>query len=75
MFYNFVYNIMILIAIFYSFHSAPGGTLVQDGGKLCRTDTCLFGGPDTMEHVKGWEQVRIKRHFYSEIVMINQLFF
>ena len=36
---------------------APGGTLVQDG-KSCRTETCLFGGPDSMEHVKGWEQVR-----------------
>lgn len=32
--------------------------MVQDGGdKKCRTDTCLFGGPDTMEHIKGWEQV------------------
>ena len=27
-------------------------------GKLCRTETCLFGGPDdSMEHLKSWEQV------------------
>lgn len=40
------------------FSLAPGGTIVQDGvGKSCRTETCLFCGPDTIEHIKGWEQV------------------
>jgi len=56
---------------------APGGTLVQDGpGKLCKTETCLFGGPDTMEHVKGWEQVFTKlmrRYKYLEKLLEEEM--
>ncbi len=52
------HNFPISILCIY-FQLAPGGTLIQDAGtgKSCRTETCLFGGPDSMEHVKGWEQV------------------
>lgn len=54
---------------------APGGTLVQDAGpgKNSRTETCLFGGPATMEHVKGWEQV----HFVKEscFELFHKMFF
>jgi hypothetical protein len=57
---------------------APGGTLVQDSpGKLCRTETCLFGGPaDSMEHLKGWEQVFTKlmrRYKYLEKMLEEEM--
>lgn len=56
---------------------APGGTIVQDGvGKSCRTETCLFSGPDTIEHIKGWEQVftkLIRRYKYLEKMLEEEM--
>lgn len=56
---------------------APGGTIVQDGvGKSCRTETCLFCGPDTIEHIKGWEQVftkLIRRYKYLEKMLEEEM--
>jgi len=57
---------------------APGGTVVQETpGKLCRTETCLFGGPDdSMEHLKSWEQVFTKlmrRYKYLEKMLDEEM--
>jgi len=57
---------------------APGGSLVQDvPGKVCHTKTCLFGGPaDSMEHLKGWEQVFTKlmrRYKYLEKMLEEEM--
>ena len=55
--------------------TAPGGTVVQETpGKLCRTETCLFGGPeDSMEHLKSWEQVSLNDSNVYNGTFINWL--
>jgi len=57
---------------------APGGSVLQDTpGKLCRTESCLFGGPpDSMEHLKGWENVFTKlmrRYKYLEKMLEEEM--
>ena len=57
---------------------APGGTIIQDtASKLCRTKTCLFGGPpDCAEHLKSWEQVFTKlmrRYKYLEKMLDEEV--
>lgn len=46
-------------------------------GKQCRTETCLFGGPpDSMEHLKGWENVFTKlmrRYKYLEKMLEEEM--
>ncbi|KAK0162422.1 hypothetical protein PV327_006199 [Microctonus hyperodae] len=47
----------------------PGGSIVQDGDKLCKTMACVFEQPMDMESMKNYEQVFIKlmrRYKYLE---------
>ncbi|KAK0090913.1 hypothetical protein PV325_000079 [Microctonus aethiopoides] len=47
----------------------PGGSIAQDGDKLCKTMACVFEQPMDMESMKNYEQVFIKlmrRYKYLE---------
>ncbi|KAG8040244.1 hypothetical protein G9C98_000814 [Cotesia typhae] len=47
----------------------PGGSVAQDGDKLCKTKACVFEQPMDMESLKNFEQVFIKlmrRYKYLE---------
>ncbi|KAL1461921.1 hypothetical protein WDU94_013783 [Cyamophila willieti] len=47
----------------------PGGSIAQEGDKLCKTTACIFEAPEDIQSLKNFEQVFIKlvrRYKYLE---------
>ncbi|XP_063242418.1 protein krasavietz isoform X2 [Bacillus rossius redtenbacheri] len=54
----------------------PGGSVVQDGDKTCKTDACVFESAEDMESLHNFEQVFIKlmrRYKYLEKMFEDEM--
>lgn len=54
----------------------PGGSIAQDGDKLCKTNSCIFEAPDDMTSMKNFEQVFVKlmrRYKYLEKMFFEEM--
>lgn len=51
------FGIEILIYALIFFISVPGGSVAQDGDKLCKTNACIFEASDDMASMRSFEQV------------------
>lgn len=54
----------------------PGGSIAQDGDKLCKTTACIFEAPDDMVSMRNFEQVFVKlmrRYKYLEKMFYEEM--
>lgn len=54
----------------------PGGSIAQDGDKLCKTKACVFEAPADMVSMRNYEQVFIKlmrRYKYLEKMFEDEM--
>lgn len=54
----------------------PGGSIAQDGDKLCKTNACIFEASDDMASMRNFEQVFVKlmrRYKYLEKMFYEEM--
>ncbi|KAK7586060.1 hypothetical protein V9T40_003936 [Parthenolecanium corni] len=54
----------------------PGGSVAQDGDKLCKTNACIFEASDDMASMRSFEQVFVKlmrRYKYLEKMFVEEM--